>query len=323
LWYRSSEGCPDGADFLERVGDRASLVRLADAGDRVDFVVNIALTDAGARGRLERETARGTVAIREVEDHSCDRVADVLALNLALALDPDRPAPGTQATPPPEPGGESSPTPPAGSANPPENPPSSPPSPAPRPAAPAPVSAPSAPLAQSTDESGDTEQPTHWRLGVQGGVLAGVSQDLMLRGAAFVQLERVVAALPDGTLRVTALGALGSSDTRIGVVHESLWGARLDACPFGVGGRGLSVAPCGAGEFGQLRASRRYQASARWAALGVLLRGQWILGGGVAAETEVAGVFPLSRYAVSAGTTVLYRAEPVGFSAVVGASVAF
>jgi hypothetical protein len=54
-----------------------------------------------------------------------------------------------------------------------------------------------------------------------------------------------------------------------------------------------------------------------------LLRGQWILGGGVAAETEVAGVFPLSRYAVSAGTTVLYRAEPVGFSAVVGASVAF
>src|SRR5688572_23288101 len=94
LWYRSTAGCPDGAGFLARVGDRAAAVRLAEAGDRVDFVVNLSMTPgSGAVGRLERETERGTVAIREVADPSCERAADVVALNLALALDPDRPAP--------------------------------------------------------------------------------------------------------------------------------------------------------------------------------------------------------------------------------------
>ena len=93
LWYRSTQGCPDGADFLQRIGDRAPLVRLAEAGDRVDFMVTVAVTPEGASGRLERETDRGTVAIREFEAASCDRVAEVLALNLALALDPDRSPP--------------------------------------------------------------------------------------------------------------------------------------------------------------------------------------------------------------------------------------
>jgi hypothetical protein len=93
LWYRSSEGCPDGASFLATIGTQASLLRLAQAGDRVDFVVNLALTTEGARGRLERETDAGTVAIREVEDTSCARVAEVVALNLSLALDPPENAP--------------------------------------------------------------------------------------------------------------------------------------------------------------------------------------------------------------------------------------
>src|SRR5690606_18071821 len=84
----------------ELLGDRAAQIRLAEAGDRVDFVVNLALGPEGAKGRLERETARGTVAIREVEDLSCEKVAQVVALNLSLALEPGvpEPAPEPEAT---------------------------------------------------------------------------------------------------------------------------------------------------------------------------------------------------------------------------------
>jgi len=322
LWYRSSEGCPDGAGFLERVGDRASLVRLAGAGDRVDFVVNIALTEEGARGRLERETERGTVAIREVEDRSCDRVADVVALNLALALDPDRTAAEAEAPSPPEPGAESSTPAPAGSSAAPDHAPLPTPT-APPPAAAAPVPPPdTAPATSGADPSGPGS-PGRWRVGVQGGVLGRVSKNPMAKGAAFVQVAGVVAPLPDSALRLTALGALGSSNTGSGVVDESLWSARLDVCPLGIGARTLSLAPCGTGEIGQLGVSRQYRDTARWAALGALVRGEWIPGAGVALEAELGVVFPLSRYEVTAGSTVLYRSEPVGISGVVGASIAF
>jgi hypothetical protein len=88
VWYRSAEGCPDAAGFLERLGDRASLARVADAGDYVDFVVTLSASEQDTSGRLERQTERGTVAIRKIRDRECARVADALALSLALALDP-------------------------------------------------------------------------------------------------------------------------------------------------------------------------------------------------------------------------------------------
>lgn len=91
VWYRSAEGCPDAPQFLARLGDRASLARVAQAGDYVDFVVTLTATEQGSSGRLERQTQSGTVAIQEIRDRECARVADALALSLALALDPAAP----------------------------------------------------------------------------------------------------------------------------------------------------------------------------------------------------------------------------------------
>lgn len=88
IWYRSSEGCPDGATFitlLERLGRAGSL---AGVGDRVDFVVTVAHAPAQSSGRLERQSSEGAVAIRDVSAQSCAEVADALALSLDLALDP-------------------------------------------------------------------------------------------------------------------------------------------------------------------------------------------------------------------------------------------
>jgi hypothetical protein len=88
IWYRSSEGCPDGAGFIERLGHFGRPASLASVGDRVDFVVTLAHTSGESRGRLERQTQERTVAIRDVESPRCDDVADALALSLELSLQP-------------------------------------------------------------------------------------------------------------------------------------------------------------------------------------------------------------------------------------------
>jgi len=333
LWYRSAGDCPDGAGFLARAGDRARLVRLAEAGDRADFVVSVTATPEGASGRLERQTDRGTVAIREFEAESCERVADVLALNLALALDPARRAP--------EAAGESSAL-PTGDGAAAEEPPTGDGAMGQKPAAAGeggqrsehgqtPAPAPNQPEAtrvgppeKKADQAAAGPKPARWRVGVQGGALGGVSPELLARGAAFVELDGAFApTLPDMVLRAAAVGAVGSSDTSSGDVQQSLVAGRLDVCLAKIDGRVLSVSPCGAGEVGQVRASGTYRDSGLWAALGLHGRGLWMLGGPVALEAEVGAMYPLSRYEVHAGSTVLYRTALVGLSAVLGASVGF
>ncbi len=319
LWYRTTEGCPDGPGFLARVGDRAPLVRLAEAGDRVDFVVTIAATPEGARGRLERETDRGTVAIREFEDASCDSVAEVLALNLALALDPDRraPEPADEPPAPPVAGATPDPEPPTGG----EETRSSARRQTPPPVQKQPKPTRVAPPDKNANHAAAAHQPARWRIGVQGGALGGVSPGLLARGTAFVELGGAFEPLlPDLTLRAAAAGAVGSWDTRSGVVRQSLWAGRLDVCPVDFGGPLLFLRPCAAGEVGQMRASSTYRDSSLWRALGVHVRGLWILGGAVGVEAEVGAMFPLNRYEVAAGSTVLYRSAPAGLSAMVGAS---
>lgn len=101
VWYRGSEGCPDGAAFiglLRRLGRATSLARV---GDRVDFVVTVAHAGHESSGRLERQSNEGTVAIREVVAASCEEVAEVLALSLDLALQPGgEPQPSSSSAPP-------------------------------------------------------------------------------------------------------------------------------------------------------------------------------------------------------------------------------
>ncbi len=323
LWYRSTEGCPDLADFLTRVGDRASLVRAAQVGDRVDFVVNIALTPTGARGRLERETERGTVAIREVEDVRCDRVADVVALNLALALDPelDDAPPAPPAVAPAPDSGSSAEAPAAPGAAP----------PAPQRPVSMPQSPPRATIrvapSPSTDDvavrATEAREPLQWQVGLSGGVLGGVSPELLAAGSLFVERVAPLPLLPGLSVRAAVEAAFGSTDTQSGRVRQQLWGGRLEICPLQFWGGRFSLFPCAAGEAGRLQASRAYSASSLWAALGVHLRGRWSFAGRMALEGEVGATFPLTRYEVTAGSTVLYRSPAAGITAGLGVSIAF
>lgn len=88
LWYLHSQGCPEGEAFLRRLGADVARVRSAHAGDRIDFVLTLEQSGEKSFGRLERQTARGTIAVSELEDVSCEAVADALALSLALASQP-------------------------------------------------------------------------------------------------------------------------------------------------------------------------------------------------------------------------------------------
>lgn len=324
LWYRSSEGCPDWAAFLTRLGDRGSLVRSAEVGDRVDFVINIAVTPEGARGRLERETEGGTVAIREVEDARCERVADVVALNLALALDPERPAPrpaANPAAPPPEGTSAMTNSDTAGSASELKNAPThSPPRPELRPAS----------RAAQHDIGGvpaeQSEAPltsARWRVGLQGGALGAINPAVHARGTVFVERDAGFALLPYLSVRAALVAAFGSTATESGTVRQSIWAGRLELCPLRFGDAVLSLRACGAGEAGQFRARRAYDDASLWWALGGHLRGGWLLTRAVALEAEAGILVPLQRYEVSAGASILYRSAAIGLAASAGASIAF
>jgi hypothetical protein len=95
IWYRSSEGCPDGAAFVGLLGRLGRAASLAGVGDRVDFVVTVAYAPGQSSGRLERQSNEGTVAIRDVSAQSCAEVADALALSLDLALEPGAAGPAS------------------------------------------------------------------------------------------------------------------------------------------------------------------------------------------------------------------------------------
>jgi hypothetical protein len=88
IWYRTSEGCPSGDDFVQRLADLGRAAHLADAGDHIDFVVTLGVGTPKSSGRLERQTTGGTVAIRDVEAENCSQVSEALALSLDLALGP-------------------------------------------------------------------------------------------------------------------------------------------------------------------------------------------------------------------------------------------
>jgi hypothetical protein len=295
VWFRSSDGCPDGAAFLARLAAVAPRARLAEAGDHVDFVVTLGTTERGSYGRLERQTRSGTVAMRELDDASCSDVADALALSLSLALDREPRAALDAAPPPPQP-----------------------PEPAAKPA----VASKSAPPL-GAPEPVDAPRPSRlpWGLGVQGGLITGVAPRALIRLAGFAE----VTPLPRASLvlRAAATGALGSSETAIGGVDHWIVAGRLEACPVRIGGRPLGLWPCGAVDLGATGASGTRSATALWSALAAHWRLRWWVSRSFAAETELGALFPLTRCNFASRSAILYRTAPVGLSAALGVGVRF
>jgi hypothetical protein len=299
IWYRSAEGCPDGAGFLARLETRGVHGRLAVVGEPIDFVVTLGTGADGARGLLERQTKTGTVAIRRLDGGTCEEIADGLALSLSLADAPEeraREEPAPTAAPEAEeaPIVRARPAPPRDEGS---------------------IAAPSPP-----PRSGGV-----FGVGIQGNLLTGVSQDLLPGASVFLNIA------PNGS------GIFGRASVRAGVfgytgassndAHDyRLWlaGGRLEGCPTFFGGAALRVHPCAGLDFGTLQTAGTgadaQSAGAFWASVDLGLRLSVPIGSRLAFEAGLAAALPLTRYEIVGGQPVelLHRTGAVGLRAGLG-----
>lgn len=315
VWYRASEACPDGGQFLAKLAENARQARLAQAGDHIDFVVTLVADHNETVGRLERQTDSGVVAIRELRDATCGQVADALALSLGLALTPgssngaaavtnpedvpvvaasvDVAASESVAASPPSAGAEGSP-----------------------------------PAADSAAPAAVPPEPTRaWSVGIDLGAMIGITTHPLPRGELFLDVRPMFNHfLPDLSLRGSVVGSGGSSETAIGPVLRWILAARVEACPIAWAGERLDLRPCAGFELGADNASsdgqNGFDDRSLWAApagrvrvsLALLPRVVWLEAGGSV-------LIPLIRKEIFAGTQSLYRDAPAGFQAGLGVSL--
>ncbi|HYO96324.1 MAG TPA: hypothetical protein VER33_17520 [Polyangiaceae bacterium] len=317
VWYRASAECPSGTEFIGKLGARADHARLAQAGDHIDFIVTLAAATNETVGRLERQTQGGTVAIRELRDENCSRVAEALALSLALALNTAPPAPEA-------PLDTGSPLQPEASRGVTAVRESAVVGPLQRSVSEPPMNAEQGP-ARTTSPSGKVALEQRWLLGLQGGALTGVAPGLLPRAALFVESGWPVAQhAAFFSLRLAAVGALGSAATSVGPVRRWMAAGRADACPWRWGHSAVQLDPCLLVELGATgaagtRSTGRADASV-WAALGAALRGSVQVAPALRVEAEMGAMLPLRTNDVYAGEVALYRAERLALSAAAGVS---
>lgn len=309
VWYRASEQCPNGAAFLTQTGSGAEALRLAVAGDRIDFVVTIAAEGGQVVGRLERQTRAGTVAIRELRDTDCGRVAEALALSLGLALAPTdagQPDAGVGEQPrrvmseaPVEPVAQTEAKTEAA------EPATSAAEPARAPHPPSPASAPNL-----------HSPPSTWAVGLQGGAVTGMQPRAAGRLEAFGELRGVVPdLLPTLRTRGSVVGALGAAPTDAGNVRRWIGALMLEVCPVTLG-RMLAVAPCVGAELGMTGAAGAQQEmpgdTGLWAAVGARGRGTFEPIDRFGLVVDLGVSVPLTRYSVLDRSRKLYEMSAVG-----------
>lgn len=309
IWYRTTNGCPDGAAFVSRLSELGKAARLAGAGDRVDFVVTLGagVGEEGSSGRLERQTRGGTVAIREYRDARCEQVAEALALTLDLAIEPDtspRAAPDADDIAPspavPSPGREHA------SAD------------VPRSHGTAPSEAPVA----ARSEGGALT------FGVQATLATGVAPGPLPGAGSFIELPMGLTGLR--ALRATLLGGHGQSQAAARRELEvTLLVARVEACPFEWRGSAVLLRPCVGVDAGLLRARGDEPLGASdsgfWSAAVGLGRASALLGRGFSLELSAGARVPLLRYEMGTrdGSAVWSRTRSVGLDTSLGGAWSF
>lgn len=324
VWYRSSEGCPNGDEFVKRLAALGRAARLAGAGDHIDFVVTLGANQPKSEGRLERQTASGTVAIREVQAESCQQVSEALALSLDLALGPrSQESPSGPQGPEAPRAREPTPTTPS----PPAPAPTAAPTPAPdEPASPAPPQTP--PLSESATRTRTTAPtPTaapsqsktagpNFGIGLEGTVRTGTTPEPMPGIAALVELGGERYDSPSGRL------FFGVSRSDKDDLAFLLWAGRLEGCTPLAGSRNFRLGPCIQFELGALNAD--YSAgqggtdTGFWGALGAAVLVGSRVNSSVALEAQLGGHVPLKRYRTIGNDGELFRTRSLGFFAGLG-----
>lgn len=272
---------------------------LASTGDRVDFVVTLgpSATPGHSTGRLERQTARGTVAIRELTGASCQEVADALALNIELALQP------------------------AGSLAP------SGPIAEPAPSAFAGMSVDVAEQRDAAAAPAKASGGTAGGLGVHMGAQATLTSGLAPTAAPGIALFVDVGVAGHASARATARGSHTASDARETTLSVWLVAGRLEGCPWSWSLGELWLAPCAGLDLGVLWAegsgpqgTRPRLDSGLWMAGTGQLRARVRIIEALALEAEAGAQVPLKRYdfGLDASAATVFRTPAVGACAGLG-----
>lgn len=314
IWFRAAEGCPDGTSFLGQLRERGVTARLADAGDRVDFVVTLGQSNGVASGRLERQSSSGTIAIRQVEDPKCEGVASALALTLALSYDPADATNTLEAATPTAPE-------------------EAPPSPADEHAATSPTTA------ELREPPRETKvAPVHAQASLPSGVPPNRAMAIALGASvatwnAFREAWHVVAS-PFVELEAPSTFALAGATGRFAlyagaapgaVTPANVWllGARVDGCPIGVALGELKLHPCVALAGGMARAgSGAITDVGPWFAVEAHGRVGVDLGR-IGLEGQAGVILPMTRYEVASPTMTLDETRTLGFAGALGAKYRF
>ncbi len=300
IWYRASQQCPSDAEFMAKFAGNAVQPKLAEAGDHIDFLVTLVDSGTMTVGRLERQTHAGTVAIRELRDASCQRVAEGLALSLGLALEPNQAGAAEPRGTPPAPVDDDTVSTAKGGA--------------PSDAAPPAPTAPSAPITRNGPQraaaGGARPEPAKRAIGAAAGILYGLAPRPMLRGQGFVDLDPLRRLGSKWSARFGVVGALGSAETRIGSVRSWLLGGYAEGCPWRLGGATLSLRPCLEFELGASGVTHvggaRFSDRALWATPGAGIRASAACPYRLGLEAGAGVQLPLARSQVFAGPSLLY-----------------
>lgn len=302
IWYRSGGSCPDGAAFLQSLESRSVRARLAQVGDAIDFVVTLGPGQGATHsGVIERQTATGTVAIRRVDDPSCDQVADALSLTLSLAAEQPNahvsvpvPVPDSPALPPN-----------------PDRPKVIPVS--------APIAKPTAPEAP----------PLRVSIGVSATAATGIAPALVLGFAPFIELEWGRGVLRPA-LRLSPFAAFGSGMRAGRSIDTRLLGARVATCPIELSPGSLALRPCVALELGALSSEGEgvtgRSDSGLWLSSEAAARATWPREGIAALEAEVGLALPWTRYTLQSGDSppaTMHQTAALSLSARIGLVVHF
>lgn len=301
IWFRTSEGCPDGNSFLEQLRSLGRDATLAGVGDRIDFVVTLAAQSAASAGRLERQTERGTVAIRELHAARCEDVAEGIALSLDLALrpatdDPALPRSGAEATPAvtSSSGLDSHAAPPPNA-----------------------TAEPLPPVQQPRAHAGAFVP----RWGAQASLATGLVPFVIPGGALFAELA---SSGGNASARLSARAAYGRGDVEQTALGMTLLAARIDGCALGWHSPAFALEPCLATDIGALRASTSgpdgRSDQGLWLSATGLVRASLPVSEAVGLEAQLGAVVPIVRYALGTALgTDLFRTEPIGVEISVGA----
>jgi len=301
IWYRNSSGCPGAAAFQTLVEGRGRAAKIATVGDRVDFVVTVSQGEGEATGRLERQTADGVVAVREMSGDTCDEVASALAFTLSLA---DQPRTAESLEAPPGPRSTETEQSPISAATPTPSVRSVPDSPAPN----ATVDRKGPPLPRSGKA---------W-LSASAAGRSAVAPRGVWGGQVALSLERI--RVP---LHLEAQVARGGHEAERGRFNLTLWAGRVEVCPIAIEGR-VRLAWCGGLELGQLRGqgvgADQVRSTGPWAAGAVQERLRWPADRSLALEGSLGLFVPLVAHQVVAKNphALLHRVDAAGLAASLG-----